>query len=252
MRVVGGRNKHQQNRHGQNSSASVLPTVTAPGSDPVSEPPVARRSKGTRERWVDTWSRYSNLANWPMLLFTALLASAAIYQFVISNKQLAEMRMEQRAWVEMSASPQNLNVVPAQQVHVHLVVENIGKSVAREVNAFVTVEMLPTDRAPVLNSGKSAGISGTTGVLYPGEQLPIDTTMYVTNDAGSEIKTAVLSDEDVQRWQQGRAYFVVRGETTFLDIFGKKHWTHFCTFFMGSAPGVPAASCTAYNGVDGD
>jgi hypothetical protein len=53
--------------------------------------------------------------------------------------------------------------------------------------------------------------------------------------------------------ETGQSYIVFYGEITYEDVFGKKHWTHFCT---GSGAAMQELDtlkkCIAYNDVDHD
>ena len=68
----------------------------------------------------------SSLTDWLLTLFTAVLAAAAIYQFIIMGGQLDTMRKDQRAWVSIIQKGPivlNVGVTPSEVV----TISNTGK-----------------------------------------------------------------------------------------------------------------------------
>jgi hypothetical protein len=67
-----------------------------------------------------------------------------------------------------------------------------------------------------------------------------------------EITARFLTQSEFHDLQDGDGYMVIYGQATYLDIFGTKHWTHFCAFFTlpGVSVKVTARECTDYNDTD--
>ena len=89
----------------------------------------------------------SSLTDWLLTLFTAVLAAAAIYQFIIMGGQLDTMRKDQRAWVSIIQKGPivlNVGVTPSEVV----TISNTGKTPAKHVAAHFYVEIVPNGKAP--------------------------------------------------------------------------------------------------------
>jgi hypothetical protein len=109
-----------------------------------------------------------------MAAFTAVLAVAAIYQFIILNGQLSVMRKEQRPWMLISFSTKDVVVESLLSGKVHIV--NKGKRRAREIVAETAVEVVENGDDPVLNypAGHDAF---TMGLLFPEQSTDADSRL---------------------------------------------------------------------------
>jgi hypothetical protein len=187
-------------------------------------------SMGLRERL-----KRSSITDWLLILFTAVIAGATIYQFIILGGQLDVMRKDQRPWIRVRVEVQPLPVVsPIMTGTGH--VRNSGKTPAKNPHAYFFFEKIQNGTEPRLDKLK-ADVESTTGVLFPDEPYDVPLTIYS------------LSATEFDEFNREKIFFVVYGRLTYTDFYNVEHWTKFCQF-IGLHGTATAKPCADYGDLD--
>lgn len=162
-----------------------------------------------------------------------------------------QLKLDQRAWVGFvlpANFPLNGTSIPAT-----IQITSFGKTPARQVEASMIATAYKKWQQPDFNLGIGQAYNRVyTGVVFPNAPFPITINVkkYNPSPPAEIISPADLSKE----LAEGSSYIIFLGEIKYLDIFGKPHWTHFCT-----GTGIAMATeldilkkCTTYNDVDHD
>src|SRR6266403_233398 len=88
-------------------------------------------------------------AGWPtwmtsdrvMAAFTVVIAVVSFFQWCVFSKQLDEMRIDQRAW--LSVKPNWVTPQPNSAIAAPTVVNNVGKTAAKDVHGWVFIQRVP-------------------------------------------------------------------------------------------------------------
>lgn len=205
---------------------------------------------------IKTAFNRSSLTDWLLVVFTFVLAAAAIYQFVIMNGQLDTMRKDQRAWVSLSAGDPQIARDPASgnaTISWSLVLTNTGKTLARHSSVEIVVDTVRNGESPTF--AYDSGITWQTdAVVFPNTPVPIIGKMLHKTKIKDHPEQTILTPAEYQDLLDGTQYLVVYAKSSYLDIFRKEHWQHFCGFkSLSPRPiNVTARDCTNYNDVDSD
>lgn len=181
---------------------------------------------------------------------TAVLAGLAVLvvyacQLYVMQHQL---RLDQRAWIGF-VLPNNFPL-DGQTTPATLQVTNFGKTPARQVQGNIVATLMMKIQEPSFDF--SVGHPHNrfyAGAVFPNSPFPV--TINVQRYEGTP---KIISPADLRKeLETGQSYIVFYGEITYEDVFGKKHWTRFCT---GSGIAMQELDvlkkCIAYNDVDHD
>jgi hypothetical protein len=217
------------------------------------------RTMGLGER-LHILAGRSSLTDWIIAFFTLVLACAAIYQFIIMDNQLKEMRIDQRPWLAVK-----LHDLPpltiGQMILSPASAEDIGKSAAFDIRGWVFFRPVPigepidlSDPATKQNGGVIFSTS-TTGVIYPNDPQPLPghfVRMPIEPNALEHVLwTQALQDQ----WTAGTVYLAFDGKLTYRDAAGNPHWTTFCQTWKNPIT-LPLLDddtrtrCANFNGMD--
>jgi hypothetical protein len=165
-----------------------------------------------------------------------------------SNKQsktaldatIAASHFDQRAW--LSAGDNTYTIAESGPIDNTVIVSNTGKSPAMEI--FCRINGTVKLRGNILSDSDIAYPSAlptlNQGTIFPNQRFPLK--------AG-----AILMESEKQRiWfgniQSGEWIQYFFGEVRYKDIFGREHWTHFCSQFVPATKG--GTPCPIYNDTD--
>lgn len=255
-----GKHKRKKARAAQPEHQQIPDT---PGLDGAVNPKTETETRAQGEKYADqkkgepmrlretikAAAQRSSLTDWLLVLFTGVLAAAAIYQFVITDGQLHAMKQDQRAWVKI-ASPEPLATGGGQPIiaPVHLI--NTGKTPALNYLGEALVKILPIEQEPAFDYSQWDHGRTNGGILYTADPRDIEASMYAKDAwTTSHPEMIALSDTDYKKFLDGKAYIVVYARVTYSDIYGVNHWTHFCNW-SSHAPSSPALKCSECNRVD--
>jgi hypothetical protein len=204
-----------------------------------------------------SWVKVTTFADSLLILFTAALTGASLYQFLILRGQLDVMRKDQRAWVAaVTGVPETPPSGTGKLLRIPVEIKNTGKTSARDVKVEVIARIVKNgDDARCEYGNQVPGTSRGTKVFLPNAPR----TFYgVILSAPATEKTLaqprVVSPDEIQQLIDGREFFVVYGRVSYRDIFNQQHWTHFCSWGgLGTKPAMfSSGSCFAYNEIDDD
>ncbi len=225
--------------------------ATAKTTDKTTHDAKASRWKSFKE-YV---ARNSSFTDWCIAAFTFALASAATYQFVITNSQLSVMRNDERAWLIVGAKPDTqgsdttaIQFIAGQPVNYPLEVKNVGKTPASNVEMKVFVDILnastevPLDHVEDGNAYPYGSI--TSGIIFPNGDFK-QLIMRPAKDGTALVATS----EEVNGITNGTVYLAVYGVITYDDVFHVHHWTRFCNWISDKGT-FATRGCTQYNTVD--
>ena len=162
-----------------------------------------------------------------------------------------QMRQDQRAWLQLGLLEDESTTTyePDKPMEIPLKIVNVGKTPALRLVYAAEVEIVPKDQAPTL---KYSYFHGTNGMVYRDKSIHLTAQTNATNRKQERSDVRPLGRKDYADLSTGRAYVVYFGKVDYWDIFGVKHWTHFCGWKMPVPVGesVPAKKCSDYNGAD--
>jgi len=215
--------------------------------------------KATNSQEPPRWKRFkeyvggSLFTNQCIAAFTLALAAAAIYQFIIMGGQLDTMRKDQRAWVAVTVGDPQFTRDSSGNVTVSFpaVVSNSGKTPARHSSTEIVVDTVENGQAPTFAYDDVPRTWSTVGVLLPNVPLQLKAPLLHSIVKGHPEPRS-LSPPEYQELLDGKDYIVIYARSSYVDIFGREHWHHFCAFNSPSAEAVQvtARGCTNYNDVD--
>jgi hypothetical protein len=244
---------------GQKTNAQV----ENPGAPPVS--PVGQvgetkrelhepEAKHEKETAADKATRQTATATIVMAVFTVVLAIVGVLTYCVLKNQLREMHeggidthtlaksaeLDQRAW--LGAGDYIYTITESNPVACSATVLNTGRTPAMGILCRITGTtklkgyvlkdsdiVYPADM-PIIKQG----------TIFPKQHFPLNAGGPPMDTGKQKAWFDHVTDGD---WIQ---YFF--GEVRYRDIFGKDHWTHFCTQFVPKTKsGTP---CSIYNDTD--
>lgn len=199
-----------------------------------------RRAKKNEQIPQDRAASSTAAATIWMAAFTCILAGVGIGTMCILKNQLEEMKQDQRAW--MGGGDYTYSITDSGPISSTAMVLNFGKTPALDIlhritgttkpNGYILTDsdiIYPVD-LPTLKSG----------TLFPNQHIPLNAGGPPMDPEKQKIWFNNVARGD---WIQ---YFF--GDIRYKDIFGKDHWTHFCTQYVPVTKG--GTPCAIYNDTD--
>jgi len=246
--------------------------------DGAKSPKSHRRARKPRKHWLDYATFIVGILGLVGLGVYAALTWGILRE---SKATVVEMqrqtRIDERPWLKVS-SPEafitsNGKPIPfaaGQPLQVPIEFTNYGKTAARKITTGISLGVLPTGEEPgIPDAGETLTINTTTdavvappgkhliavypseitgaGILEPGENIRV--TVSRVKISGGQVLIDPVSQEDVQKLSAGKAYIVLFGSISYLDIFGVQHETKFCQAIPREAT---LKKCATYNEVDSE
>ena len=190
----------------------------------------------------------SSLTDWLLAAFTFVLAAAGIYQFFILNSQVSVMRKDQRPWLKLDFTLNNLVVGQPITATMHIV--NNGKTPARAVWGDMAIERVKNGESARLNYPLPHS-RFTTGSVFPNDPVDAPITMTRPSASGTTENELVMQSE-LEDFQNFRIFFLVYGTVYYKDFFNVDHWTKRCMVVapLNVAGTFTGQNCTNYGDVD--
>lgn len=191
-----------------------------------------------------------------MAVLTLAGVVIAVFTGLIFWKQLKEMRTDQRAWVSMAsgsgkfAKEADGNTI----VTVPMTITNTGKTPAKAVFNEIVVEKVKNGDSPEFIYDNRARTYNSTGTIFPNGTQQVTAGLLKGKLNTNQTEPLLLTPSQVQDLTDGTYYLAIYSQTSYFDVFGTKHWLHFCAFATLSPVPIPltAKKCTDYNDVDND
>jgi hypothetical protein len=241
-------------RKQQEASATAIPNgVIHPEGETKTPAEGQKKTDAKKEKSVRVREliERSSLTDWLLAIFTAVLAAAAIYQFVITDAQLTEMRKDERPWVKLTFDGFVAQANAPIGGTFHIV--NIGKTVAKNLLGSFTIEKVQNGEQPTLDFGRAwNGMS--SGALFPNDPAVqfLTKQQAVHHPSGDTYEPDILNQADFDDFNNGKIFFVAYAYLPYSDFSHIQHWTKYCTFLLPAQKTgtATARSCTDYNNVD--
>lgn len=191
-----------------------------------------------------------------VLTFAGVLI--AVFTGLIFWLQLGEMKTDQRAWI--SISPGNVSFPKDEAsaanipVTLLLTVNNTGKTAARSVAVEAVVEYVMNGSSPeFVYEGRPRDVT-FAGIIFPNSPFPVPAE-FLKGKLNSPIRELrFLVPSEFEDLANGTAYMAAYAQVTYSDVYGRRHWLHYCSFFANPSAkpgtGVTAKECTNYNDTD--
>jgi len=160
-----------------------------------------------------------------------------------------QMRQDQRAWIKLT-SPEPLGTGAGYPIEAKIHMLNTGKTPALDYIGESIIKVFPINRETVFDYTNPDHGHSTGGILYPSDPRDMEAAMYAKEAWARtpQPDKLLLSAQELGAFTAGKSYIVVYSRVTYYDIFGVKHWTHFCNWT--SYKPAPAKKCSEYNRVD--
>jgi len=183
-------------------------------------------------------------------------ATQAAKSMVLSQ---SAFRAQQRAWVGVSVvgtfRPENMK-----PIIISYMIANAGRTIARNVDGFMKIEVLPKDQPPVFiydpkQWPAAFGQHFAMGALFPNspqvmQPYWIDPNWGIGPDRSNPTK-GLLGGGQYNSVEAGDWYIATYGRFTYDDVFGVHHWITFCNVYATDHPdGAGAQKCAEYNDAD--
>jgi hypothetical protein len=203
----------------------------------------------TEEPTTEKAARVTARATKWIAIFTFFVAAAAIYQFIILNSQLDTIRKDQRPWLKLDFTFNNLVVGEPITATLHMV--NNGKTPARVVWGDMAIERVKNGELARLNYPLPHS-RFTTGLLFPNAPPSDALVTMMRNSATNTPENEPFMQSELEDFQHLRIFFVVYATVHYKDFFGVDHWTKMCVAEVSAnAPGTfTGQNCTNYADID--
>lgn len=256
---------HHKPAYGQREKpAQQLPVTPASASQ---QNPQAAKDKASdkdqkmeNDMWIVDILKRMSVFERIMAILTLAGVVIAVFTGLIFWKQLDEMRTDQRAWITFSAGliqyPQDEASIGIVRVSVPITITNIGKTAARVIDAQFVMDYEVEGQSPDFVYDGRARTFDTIGIIFPGtptQPFNVPFSKEMVKDP-RRTEPRYLTSSEYHDLQNGNGYMAIYGQATFIDIFGRKHWVHYCTFFVAPdvAVYVSSKACVDYNDTDHD
>jgi hypothetical protein len=169
------------------------------------------------------------------------------------------MRTDERPWIKANDPnptqikfPQSRESVDQTDVTVQLIVDNIGKTAARSLDSEWVMEYVTNGDSPEFVYDNRARSFVTTGIVFPHDPFTISVVFMKGKLNSKETEPRYLVPSEFDGLSTGKAYMAVYGKADYSDIWGNKHWLHYCYWFVAPSATTPvtAKACTQYNDTD--
>lgn len=202
---------------------------------------------------------YKTLEGW-YYFFAIFGIPFAIAYAIVTYLQWRDLRSnfrtDQRAWLtrRVDRSPP-VFLELGKRISLDVVIANIGKTPARNLNGSVVLDLLDSDQNPSFDySGDRPRVYFTNQLIVPGDSTHVGAHVIKRSSIGSPGGD-VLTDNDVKQFSKGALHAVIHGKIYFDDIFSHQHWYSFCEYLEGGGRPAPATGdkiCSEQNGTDND
>ncbi len=248
------------------SANAVGPEEASPEENPHKETlvkPIPKVKPTPQHQKERTTCKPDSTPLWKIVLECGAVAVGIIVA-IIYYKQLQTMNdtldlsrktseRESRALVSIKPVG-DIQVVVDQVPEVKLVLNNLGKTTARQIVGEIYIEVIPKDQGPTFVHGNPTPSTRYTAPdLFPTE----------THDLAAKRLKAVgeiveggpagewpISKDEYASLLNGDTYLAAHGYIDYVDVYHVAHWSRFCVWRILKPGQFKAKSCTQYNTTD--
>ena len=229
------------------------------------------KEKNEERKGTENASKFAKFFRWwnpqrVMALFTVVIAAVAVLQWSVYRAQLDQMRIDQRAWLEVKFTPFQPPIINS-TVPAPFVVTNTGKTVAEKLIGWIYYRYEPMDRTidtrdpsaiswSVIQEGgqEIAWVNIHGGVLGTNSPTTFSQAVMVISPRPKALPEPLAWTKALQaEWDNGEIYFALTGKLSYFDTAGYSHWTTFCATFtppMKTVSLQTAEACSQFNSMD--
>lgn len=161
-----------------------------------------------------------------------------------------QMRQDQRAWLTPTCETK-ATLRDGQPIGQLCYYTNTGKTPAKRIKAQFMMKIVREDDVGMFDYPKKVVTRSDVNALFPPQREPLGIYLYVPDRYPEQV---LYTDPTKTLFLNGTIMFMVYGEITYNDIFGIRHWIHYCTTTYApithlTKPRISKA-CSDYNDTD--
>jgi hypothetical protein len=177
-------------------------------------------------------------------------------------------RVDERAWVKFEVEASPLRIVDVEGLRIPVRFANTGKTPALNIRSRIVVQILRSDREmPVSDPQQELAFPGMpaarnsyqvtdtgvnhidSGITFPNDSIQAFVYLIGKSAKGEPVPD-VVTEPEIAAMEHNLSYIAVWGQAWYEDIFGKTHWTKFCSSVAPSGPQTRSPKCAHFNDVD--
>jgi len=172
-----------------------------------------------------------------LVMFTAVLAFAAIYQFGIMRDQ---MQNSTRPWLNAAGVSAQNGFKVGESPTVIIKFKNSGNSPARDVMLKYNMTLLVAPIPDNMPMGQYLSKEPSRGVVAPNSEF--SSPKYTK-------KEIIFTEDSISKISNNDLRLYVFGFIDYLDIFNQRHCTYFCfaSYVMGTENNLSFQMCSNNN-----
>jgi hypothetical protein len=209
------------------------------------------QTKGNRQTNENRQYGVQNSLRWAAWL---TFVAAALYGFIsllLWMNAREQLEIEQRGWLVFDSNYSDDKITEGLQatkpdIAIPFRLVNLGKTPIRAIAGFVTVEEHPKGEPPAFRQNSDHITKIRVGIIYPGFDFSHETEVKELVDGGMTVPTSTIKRE---QFNKGEIVFNVWGELSYVDVFQRAHWVHFCHAITNNPLGK-TKECADYNRVE--
>lgn len=161
-----------------------------------------------------------------------------------------QMRQDQRAWIEISASAP-LPAVIGQPITTNFQLVNKGKTPATHIVIEAVLKQVKNGESPTFRYDGEPRQITTTGEMNPQQPAYRSASTGDWSKVKNEAVPHAVTQKEMDSLLAGDSYLITYVRVRYRDIFGVQHWSRFCEFSVfNNQRTYTAQKCTDYSSVD--
>lgn len=228
------RNESPQTDPSNTPTGTVISTINQSTPQPTAQARETSCCENSKKSPLD----YNALM---VTIFTGVAAFVAGLQWRVMHRQIAYIRLDQRAWVAVTSITSNSPQI-GQQFGAKIVVKNTGKTFARNLRVSCFSRLAPKEKtmnfSQIVEQEEALAKNRSVGVLAPD-------AVYGSGVSGE----GTITQESFDRFRAGEILYIF-GRVSYEDVFHRPHWTTYCSYITHGEPG--SAVFEQYNDIDDD
>jgi hypothetical protein len=257
--------KHKHKRKKQNKTQKPHECIETASSSGIKVGPI-NETNNTAKREKEAQSKEENfmglreifkgtsIIDRLLALFTAIIAGATIYQFIILGGQLKVMQTEQRAWIGITKSHSTVEL--GKPILADFVFENTGKTPAKNTKGVFKMEVLNFADEPNFDYSDPDMVSGWSGdILFPNAPYTLSFTPLIKTPGTRTLQPTILTQDLESKFNNRQIWIAFEGEIFYEDVFRHKHRMNLCLGIIHTFEGISSSppgykACERYNNTD--
>jgi hypothetical protein len=253
------RKKQKAQQQAQERAAAAIVVEQKKMPENEAKPAAESAKKPSHNKNPSHWQRFKEYAkrntsftDWCIAAFTLVLATAAIYQFIIMRGQLDQMRKEQRAWLTVEQKSSGTTLALNGAASTSVILKNTGKTPGKRIIGNFFLEIVRNGDSPHFEGDVMHTVS-VMGSFSPdtSQDVAVVRRRHKRGGGPNDAEDDPFTSEEMTALQDGKAWIAVHGIVGYDDVFSR-HWTKFCVWSDAKPGDYLSRSCTMYNDTDDD